>query len=73
MIREQILLRRREKDYTQDELAEKAGVSRNSVSMIEKGKYNPTVEQLQKICVALEMELQVSAKRWESFVDGQDE
>lgn len=36
-------------DLSQQELAEKVGVSRQTISAIEKGDYNPTI----KLCIAI--------------------
>lgn len=36
-------------DLSQQQLAEKVGVSRQTISAIEKGDYNPTI----KLCVAI--------------------
>ena len=66
---ERISLWRKRRDLTQEELADKAGVSRNSISMIERGEYNPTLEQLTKISKALELELLIDLREWESFKD----
>lgn len=40
-------------DMSQAELAEKVGVSRQTISAIEKGDYNPTVNLCIAICKAL--------------------
>ena len=40
-------------DMSQAELAEKCGVSRQTISAIEKGDYNPTVNLCIAICKAL--------------------
>lgn len=37
-------------DLSQQELAEKAGVSRQTISAIEKGDYNPTINLCITIC-----------------------
>lgn len=34
---------RKENGYTQEELAEKLGVSRQTINSLEKGKYNPSI------------------------------
>ena len=47
------------KNISQERLAELVGVSRNSVSMIETGKLNPTILKVIDIANALEIELQV--------------
>ena len=36
-------------DHSQQQLAEKVGVSRQTINAIEKGDYNPTI----KLCVAI--------------------
>lgn len=40
-------------DLSQDDLAKMCGVSRQTISSIEKGDYNPTVNLCIKICKAL--------------------
>lgn len=40
-------------DLSQQQLAEKVGVSRQTISAIEKGDYNPTVKLCVAICKAL--------------------
>lgn len=40
-------------DISQAELAEKVGVSRQTISAIEKGDYNPTINLCIAICKAL--------------------
>lgn len=45
------------KDLSQDELARICGVSRQTVSAIEKGDYNPTINLCIKICKALDRTL----------------
>lgn len=44
-----IKIARIEKDMTQAQLAEAVGVSRQTMSAIEKGDYNPTI----KLCIAI--------------------
>jgi transcriptional regulator with XRE-family HTH domain len=70
-IADTIHMRRREKKMNESELAKKAGVSRNIVSIIERGEGNPTIQTLDAIGRALELELQVSFKPWETFQDGE--
>lgn len=41
------------KDLSQDELAKLCGVSRQTMSAIEKGDYNPTINLCIAICKAL--------------------
>jgi len=40
-------------DLSQDELAKRVGVSRQTISAIEKGDYNPTINLCIRICKAL--------------------
>ena len=39
-------------DLSQQELAERVGVSRQTISAIEKGDYNPTIHLCVRICKA---------------------
>lgn len=48
---------RASKDMTQKELAEAVDVSRQTINMIEKGEYNPTVKLCRAICRALDKTL----------------
>lgn len=40
-------------DLTQQQLAEQIGVTRQTISLIEKGKYNPTLNLCLDLCYAL--------------------
>ena len=42
-----------EKELSQEQLAELVGVSRQTVSMIESGKFNPSLQLCLSICHAL--------------------
>lgn len=44
-------------DMSQQDLAEKVGVSRQTINAIEKGDYNPTIKLCLSICHALEKTL----------------
>lgn len=46
-------LARTEKDLSQEELAKIVGVSRNTIGLIEAGKYNPSLNLCISICKAL--------------------
>ena len=56
-IGEEIKKNRNEKGFTQDELAEKIGISRNYISDLENNRYTPSVKTLSKIAVVLQMDL----------------
>jgi len=40
-------------DLSQQDLAEKVGVSRQTINAIEKGDYNPTIQLCRSICKVL--------------------
>jgi len=48
-VRNNVKIARVQVDLTQQELAEKVGITRQTVSLIEKGKYNPSL----KLCLAI--------------------
>lgn len=48
---------RAEKDLSQEQLAEMVGVTRQTISMIESGNYNPTLKLCIAICRALKKTL----------------
>jgi len=45
--------RRRELDFSQEELAEKANLHRTYISSIERGSRNPSLENIEKLAKAL--------------------
>lgn len=45
---------RQEKDLSQAQLANLVGVSRNTISSIETGQFNPTAKLALILCIALE-------------------
>ena len=45
---------RKEKGYSQQQLADEVGVSRNTISSIETGQFNPTAKLALILCIALE-------------------
>ena len=45
------------KDLSQEELAKRCGVSRQTINAIEKGDYNPTIRLCVDICKALDKSL----------------
>lgn len=48
---------RASKDLSQKELAELVGVTRQTINLIEKGDYNPSLQLCIAICQALEVTL----------------
>lgn len=49
-----VLRQKREKlGISQEELAERAGVDRTYISILERGLKSPTLETLERICIAL--------------------
>jgi transcriptional regulator with XRE-family HTH domain len=45
---------RKQKGFTQEELADSAGINRNYVGQIEREEKSPTVDILEKLSIALE-------------------
>lgn len=45
---------RKEKDLSQQKLADMVGVSRNTISSIETGQFNPTAKLALILCIALD-------------------
>lgn len=45
---------RKEKGYSQQQLADEVDVSRNTISSIETGQFNPTAKLALILCIALE-------------------
>jgi len=64
-------LARVEKDLSQEELAKMIGVSRQTINMIEKGKYNPSLSLCLEICWVLQKKL--DDLFWRELGDNQDE
>ncbi|KKI90911.1 Cro/Cl family transcriptional regulator [Bacillus sp. SA1-12] len=52
-----VKLARVQMNFTQQQLAEKTGVTRQTISLIEKGKYNPSLKLCLDICYALNKSL----------------
>ena len=53
MPNERMKATRKEKGFSQDDLARAVGVSRQTVNMIERGDYNPTLNLCVDLCKAL--------------------
>jgi len=56
-VNNKVKIARVQTDLTQQQLAEKVGVTRQTISLIEKGKYNPTLKLCLEICYALNKSL----------------
>lgn len=48
---------RKDKKITQAELAKRTGISQPNINRFESGNYNPSLEMLVKVALALDMEL----------------
>ena len=53
-----IKIQRAIKDITQEELARKVGVTRQTINAIEKGKYNPSLDLAFKLAWLFEMTIE---------------
>ncbi|MCT1904490.1 helix-turn-helix transcriptional regulator [Oceanobacillus sojae] len=53
MVKNNLKVARIQVDLTQQQLAEKTGVTRQTISLIEKGNYNPTLNLCLEICYAV--------------------
>lgn len=56
-VKNNVKIARIQMDITQQELAGKTGVTRQTISLIEKGKYNPTLNLCLEICYVLKKSL----------------
>jgi DNA-binding XRE family transcriptional regulator len=56
---EEIIMARKEKNLTQKELAVLVGTRQSNISRLESGNYNPSLEFLNKIAMAMGKELEV--------------
>jgi len=54
VLKNNIRVARKEKQLSQQELADLVGVSRNTIGSIETGKFNPTAKLALVLCVALD-------------------
>jgi putative transcriptional regulator len=53
LLKNKVKIARVQVDLTQQQLAEKIGITRQTISLIEKGKYNPTLKLCLDICYAV--------------------
>jgi transcriptional regulator with XRE-family HTH domain len=58
-----VLRARLEKGWTQTELARRVGTKQANISRIEAGLANPTLELVQKVCKALEIQPEFQQKQ----------
>ncbi|WP_213652704.1 helix-turn-helix transcriptional regulator [Paenibacillus sp. J23TS9] len=49
----QVKMARIQADFTQQQLADRTGVTRQTISLIEKGTYNPSLKLCLEICYTL--------------------
>jgi putative transcriptional regulator len=54
VLKNRLKIARAEKNMTQDELANTVGVSRQTISSIETGQFNPTAKLALILCIALD-------------------
>lgn len=58
----QIVEARKEKNMTQEQLAQKVGTQKSNISRLESGNYNPSLDLLIKVARCLGKELMVQIK-----------
>lgn len=56
-MKNRIKIARIQVDLTQEELAQEVGVTRQTISLIENGKYNPSLKLCLEICYAVNKSL----------------
>ena len=54
ILKNRLMVARAEKNLSQTQLAELVGVSRNTISSIETGQFNPTAKLALVLCIALD-------------------
>ena len=54
ILKNRLKVARAEKGHSQTQLAEMVGVSRNTISSIETGQFNPTAKLALVLCIALD-------------------
>ncbi|MEA4934124.1 MAG: helix-turn-helix transcriptional regulator [Lawsonibacter sp.] len=54
ILKNRLKVARAEKNLSQEDLAELVGVSRNTISSIETGQFNPTAKLALILCIALD-------------------
>ena len=53
---------RKEKGMTQADLVKRAGIPRTNITRFESGNYNPSLEMMVKVALALGVKLEVNLK-----------
>ena len=56
-LKNQVKVARVKAGLTQQELADQVGITRQTISLIEKGKYNPSLKLCLQICYAVHCQL----------------
>ncbi len=64
-----LLRERLEKEWTQNELARRAGTKQANISKLESGLSNPTYEFLKKVADALEVDLIINLQKKEPVIE----
>ena len=58
VLKNQLKEARAERGFSQQQLAELVGVSRNTISSIETGQFNPTAKLALVLCIALDKQFE---------------
>lgn len=58
----QLKAARKEKELTQEALAQKVGTKKSNISRLESGRYNPSLDFLIKVARSLDKQLQINVK-----------
>lgn len=61
LIGKRIAQLRKEKGLTQEQLSELTGLDRTNIAKIENGKYNVSIDILNKVCVSLGAKINIEA------------
>lgn len=61
LIGQRIAQLRKEKGLTQEQLSELTGLDRTNIAKIENGKYNVSIDILNKVCVSLGTKINIEA------------
>ncbi|MCM1106989.1 MAG: helix-turn-helix domain-containing protein [Blautia sp.] len=61
-VAEQLKAARKEQGVTQENLAERVGTKKSNISRLESGRYNPSLDFLEKVAGGLGRQLQIKVK-----------